>query len=108
MAGLTTIEQDALTQFVGAVRQEFPGQVEQISAVHSDATEESDIDLLVVLGPGMGTLEHRRKVSRLIAKPVVEFGIVISPKVIDHEHYEKLQTSGDPIFLNIQKDGRAL
>lgn len=112
MAGLTPQDKQALSRFTSAVRTAFPHELQQLklfgSKARGDARKHSDIDVLVVLGADKNTLATRRHISAISSDVLLDTGVVISPKVFSQEQYHQLRSWGEPLLLNIEREGIAL
>lgn len=110
MASLTPTERTALQLFKQRVAKAFPDQQAGLtlfgSKARGDARKHSDVDVLVVVD--RGTWQDRHRVSAITADLILETGVVISPKVLSRAEYEKLRSWGEPLLLNIERDGVAL
>lgn len=107
---LTSREKAALSEFVARLRARYADQVVLVtlfgSKVRGDFDEESDLDVLVVVQNG--DWRFRDEVALAAFEPMLEHDIVITPLVIDLEHYQWLQRYQAPLYCNIQSEGVSL
>ncbi|KXA91514.1 hypothetical protein AKJ64_04685 [candidate division MSBL1 archaeon SCGC-AAA259E17] len=74
------------------------------SVARGEIREESDIDLLIVVG-GENSREWRRKFNKLIYPMIPELGRQISLIVNTEEELRELREVGDPFILEVLEDG---
>lgn len=72
------------------------------SYARSDADEESDIDLLIVLDQLKGSYDEIRKLVPLIADLNLKYGLLASCFPISYTDYEKRNT---PFLMNVSREG---
>ena len=84
----------------------YPDQLEKIilygSQAREDATEYSDIDILVVLKSAINPYDEIDKTSEIIADLCLEYDVVISRHFISSEKFENQNT---PFIYNVKKEG---
>ena len=101
---LTSQEKAALSEFIARLQDEYADKVMLVvlfgSKVRGDFDEESDLDVLVVVKDG--DWRFRDEVALTAFEPMLEHDIVITPLVIDLEHYQWLQRYRAPLYCNIQ------
>ena len=104
---LTSREKAALSEFVARLREKYADQVVLIvlfgSKARGDFDEESDLDVLVVVKDGDWRL--RDEVALTAFEPMLEYDVVITPLVIDLEHYQWLRQYRAPLYRNIRAEG---
>lgn len=104
---LTSREKAALSEFVARLREKYADQVVLVtlfgSKVRGDFDEESDLDVLVVVKDGDWRL--RDEVALTAFEPMLEYDVVITPLVIDLEHYQWLRQYRAPLYRNIRAEG---
>lgn len=109
MAGLTAKEKNALKLFKERVHKAFPKQVKDVqlfgSKARGDAAKHSDVDVLVVLSSGKGDLSTRDPVYGIATDILLKTGVDLSPKVLTKAQYDKLRSWGEPLLLNIEREG---
>ena len=84
----------------------YQDQLEKIilygSQAREDATEYSDIDILVVLKSAINPYDEIDKTSEIIADLCLEYDVVISRHFISSEKFENQNT---PFIYNVKKEG---
>jgi predicted nucleotidyltransferase len=84
----------------------YQDQLEKIilygSQARGDATEYSDIDILVVLKSTINPYDEIDKTSEIIADLCLEYDVVISRHFISSEKFENQNT---PFIYNVKKEG---
>jgi len=104
---LTSREKAALSEFVARLRARYADKVILVvlfgSKVRGDFDEESDLDVFVVVKDG--DWRFRDEVALTAFEPMLEHDIVITPLVIDLEHYQWLQRYHAPLYRNIRSEG---
>ena len=84
----------------------YQDQLEKIilygSQARGDATEYSDIDILVVLKSAINSYDEIDKTSKVIADLCLEYDVVISRHFISSEKFENQNT---PFICNVKKEG---
>ena len=73
------------------------------SKARGDYTENSDIDVLVILNEYNQT--NIDQIYSLVAKILVEYSVYISVKVWDYDNYLKMKGLNTPFILNMSKEG---
>jgi predicted nucleotidyltransferase len=104
---LTSREKAALSEFVARLREKYADEVMLVvlfgSKVRGDFDEESDLDVLVVVKDS--DWRFRDEVALAAFEPMLEHDTVITPLVIDLDHYQWLQRYHAPLYRNIQAEG---
>lgn len=72
------------------------------SYARGEATEGSDIDILVLLENAKNFWEEREKIADLIWKLDLKYNTVITVLPVDEQEF---QTRRKPIFLNVKREG---
>jgi uncharacterized protein len=104
---LSSREQEALSQFVVRLRERLDDNITKIvlfgSRARGEGTEDSDIDLLVLLQ----CMDHalRREILDLAADIFIDMEINLSPLVMKSDHYAWLKSIERGIALEIERDG---
>ena len=84
----------------------YQDQLEKIilygSQARGDATEYSDIDILVVLKSAIDPYDEINKTSEIIADLCLEYDVVISRHFISSEKFNNQNT---PFIYNVKKEG---
>jgi len=85
-------EQQALQEFLAYLEESIPNQVEYValfgSKARGDSQQDSDIDVLVILS--REDRELRREILKQAARFSLEFDVLLSPRVIGSERWEKM------------------
>lgn len=106
MAGLTKKDKEALMLFKEQLNEELPEQVKSIrlfgSKARGDATEESDVDVLVVVK--QHEKESWDKVIQLASGIITETGVVISPKVFSEERIHERRRRRNVFMQMVDKE----
>ncbi|MBC8248927.1 MAG: nucleotidyltransferase domain-containing protein [Anaerolineales bacterium] len=104
---LTSREKVALSEFIVRLLEKYADEIMLAvlfgSKVRGDFDEESDMDVLVVVKNG--DWRFRDEVALAAFEPMLEHDVVITPLVIDLEHYQWLQRYHAPLYRNIQSEG---
>jgi predicted nucleotidyltransferase len=75
------------------------------SQARKDATQFSDIDILVILKPNINPYQEINKTGEIIAEICLKYDIVISRHFIS---LDKFKSSNTPFLYNIKKEGITL
>ncbi len=106
-APAATVINTALARFAEELRHRFGEAVLDVrlfgSFARSEADEESDVDVAVVLeGADWNT---RREVIDLATDMGLPFDLLISPTIFDRETYQRWREQERPLVMNIERDG---
>lgn len=105
---LTMQDQQALQEFVAYLQASIPDQIKLValfgSKARGDSREESDIDILIILSREDRAL--RRKILKQAARFSLKYDVLLSPRVIGAERWEKLR--GFSLYQNVQQDAASL
>jgi predicted nucleotidyltransferase len=105
---LTPSDQQALRAFVAYLQKSAPDQVEFMalfgSKVRGDSQKDSDIDVLVILSKE--DRELRREILKRAAHFSLEYDVLLSPRVIGAERWEKMR--GFSLYKNVQQEAAGL
>ena len=105
---LATPDQRALEEFVEYLQKSVPDQVEYValfgSKARGDSQQDSDIDVLVILSKE--DRELRREILKQAARFSLEYDVLLSPRVIGAERWEKLR--GFSLYQNVQREATGL
>lgn len=89
-----------------SLRKFYQDQLEKVilygSQARGDATEYSDIDILIVLKSAINPYDEIDKTSEIIADLCLEYDVVISRHFISSEKFENQNT---PFIYNVKKEG---
>ncbi len=109
MSGLTSTDKQALKLFTQELHRAFPERVETVelfgSKARGDAAKHSDVDILVVLNEPRSSLASRERVYSIASRIQRQTGVVLSPKVLARPDFDQLRAWGEPLLLNIERDG---
>ena len=105
---LASQDQRALREFVTYLYQSIPDQVEFValfgSKARGDSQQDSDIDVLVILSREDRGL--RREILKQAARFSLEYDVLLSPRVIGAERWEKMR--GFSLYQNAQQEAVGL
>lgn len=105
---LPTRDREALREFVAYLHKAAPNQVEFValfgSKARGDSHQDSDIDVLVILSHE--DRELRRNILRQAARISLEYDVLLSPRVIGAERWEKIR--GFSLYQNVQQEAAGL
>ena len=107
---LTATERQAIRAFVHQLYERFPGEILTIalfgSKARGDSDPWSDIDILTVVRQESWPL--REEISTLAARVSLEYAVLIGPRVIGQERWERMQRDGFSLYENIIAEGISL
>jgi len=105
---LATSDQQALQEFVAYLQRSMPDKVEFLalfgSKARGDSQQGSDIDVLVILVEE--DRELRRKILKRAARFSLAYDVLLSPRVIGAERWEKMR--GFSLYQNVQQEAAGL
>ncbi len=105
---LASQDQRALREFVAYLHQSIPDQIEFValfgSKARGDSQQDSDIDVLVILS--QEDRELRREILKQAARFSLEYDVLLSPRVIGAERWEKMR--GFSLYRNVQREAAGL
>lgn len=97
-------DRQALREFVTYLEKSIPNQVEYValfgSKARGDSQQDSDIDVLVILS--REDRELRREILKQAARFSLEYDVLLSPRVIGAERWEKMR--GFSLYQNVQRE----
>ena len=101
-------ERQALQEFVAYLRKRLSNQVEFValfgSKARGDSGPDSDVDVLVVLS--REDREIRREILIAAARLSLEYDVLLSPRVIGAERWEKMRDFS--LYRNVQRESVSL
>jgi len=104
---LTSREHQAITAFLGRLRERFPGEIMQTtlfgSKARGDSRPWSDIDILIIVKEESWPL--RGEISILAANVSLEYDVLIGPRVIGQERWERMRERRFSLYRNIAAEG---
>jgi predicted nucleotidyltransferase len=93
-------------QLRGAVAEAYGQRLRRIvlygSWARGEATEESDIDVLVVLEEPLAYDDELRRLSRIATSLTIEHGVYVSAQPISARDFEE---RSEPFLLNVRREG---
>jgi predicted nucleotidyltransferase len=107
---LTKVEQQALSRFRDALQSLLGENLLSMrlfgSRARGEQTEESDLDVLVLV----------QKKDRALCRRIVEeslevdltYGISLAPTILSDEEYQQNRDYGTPFYHNVEREGVAL
>jgi predicted nucleotidyltransferase len=100
-------EQQAVAQFLDLLQQHYPQHVQQAilfgSKARGDSRSWSDIDILVIVDRDDWRLSHA--ISNLAADVSLEYDVLIGPRVIGQERWERMKQRRFGLYQNIAAEG---
>ena len=100
-------ELQAVQQFVGQLFECYPVRVHRTilfgSKARGDSNVWSDIDILVIVDDEEWQFKHT--ISRLGADISLEFDVLIGPRVISEERWERMGRDGFGLYRNVVTEG---
>jgi predicted nucleotidyltransferase len=107
---LTPNEQKAVEAFVQRLQDHFPGEIFRAtlfgSKARGDGSPWSDIDVLIIVRKESWLL--RAEISTLAADISLEYDVLIGPRVIGHERWERMKKANFGLYKNIAVEGVSL
>jgi predicted nucleotidyltransferase len=104
---LTANEQRAVHAFLQSLQEHLGDQVLQTilfgSKARGDGTRWSDIDILITVREESWPL--RAEVSTLAADVSLEYGVLLGPRVIGQERWERMKQAGFGLYKNVAAEG---
>jgi predicted nucleotidyltransferase len=107
LAHLEAKEQQAIQSFVDQLRQRFAGEFLQAvlfgSKARGDSGPWSDIDILTLVQDESWPL--RREISALAARISLDYDVLLGPRVIDQERWDRMRQDLFRLYQNITVEG---
>lgn len=104
---LSPNERQAVTSFVDQLRQRYPKRVLQSvlfgSKARGDSEPWSDIDILIIVDDEDWRFQHA--ISTLAARVSLEYDVLIGPRVIGQERWERMKRYGFGLYQNVIAEG---
>lgn len=104
---LTAKEQRAVQAFLQSLQKHLAGQVLQTilfgSKARGDSSLWSDIDILITVREETWPL--RAEISTLAADVSLEYDVLIGPRVIGQDRWERMKQAGFGLYKNIAAEG---
>ena len=107
VASLEAKEQQAIKALIARLRERFSGRILQTilfgSKARGDDQAESDIDILLVVNEEDWPL--RQEISTLAARVSLEHDVLLDPRVIGRERWERMKQRRFGLYQNIAAEG---
>jgi len=104
---LAVRERQAIDVFTTRLREHFPGRILQVtlfgSKARGDSRPWSDIDVLLIVDEESWPL--RQEISNLAADVSLEYDVLIGPRVIGQERWERMKQRRFSLYRNIVAEG---
>jgi uncharacterized protein len=104
---LTAREQDAVQAFLQSLQEHLADQILQTilfgSKARGDSRRWSDTDILVVVREESWPL--RAESSTLAADVSLEYSVLLGPRVIGQERWERMKVAGFGLYKNVATEG---
>ncbi|CAG0995699.1 hypothetical protein METP2_02900 [Methanosarcinales archaeon] len=99
-----------LQQFISSVKKKYSDQTKEIilfgSYARREATEESDIDVLVITSGNR--FEMQKNLSEITVEILLRTGVYISAKAVSVEEYSFMKKINTGFYQNIAREGVAI
>lgn len=103
---LTEKEKQAINELVNGLKKLYGNNLSRVilygSKARGDATEDSDIDIMIVLKKIDNYTVEREKINDLVWKISYKYDLLIADTIRSEEEYLTLKT---PLLLNVKKEG---
>jgi len=107
---LTATERQAVATFVQQLHERFPGEILDVSLFGSKARGDSgpwsDVDILVTVTEE--SWPRRAAISTLAADVSLAYDILLAPRVIGRERWERMKREQFSLYRNIAAEGISL
>ena len=104
---LTAPEHQAIEAFVTRLRRHFPERILQTilfgSKARGDSQPWSDIDILIIVNEEDWPL--RQEINTLAARVSLEYDVLLGPRVIGQERWERMKRHRFGLYQNIVAEG---
>lgn len=104
---LSPREHQAVAEFVRLLRQRYPERVLHVvlfgSKARGDSRPWSDIDILIIVDQDDWQLSHA--ISNLAADVSLEHDVLIGPRVIGQERWERMKKHHFGLYRNVTAEG---
>lgn len=99
-----------LQQFIASVKKKYGDKTKEIilfgSFARKEATEESDIDVLVITSGNR--FEMQKNLSEITVEILLQTGVYISAKAVSVEEYSLMKKINTGFYQNIAREGVAI
>lgn len=100
-------EQQAVSRFLDLLHQQLRDRVQQVvlfgSKARGDSSAWSDIDVLIVVDQEDWRLSHA--IGDLAADVSLECDVLLGPRVIGQERWERMKQRGFGLYQNVAAEG---
>lgn len=107
IAKLTSKERQAIKTFTDRLHEHLPGTILQVmlfgSKARGDSQPWSDIDILIIAKEESWPL--RGEISTLAADVSLEYDVLIGPRVIGQERWERMKQHHFSLYQNVAAEG---
>jgi len=107
---LTAQEHQAVTAFIRRLHERFPGEILDITLFGSKARGDSglwsDVDILVIVTEE--SWPRRAEISMLAADVSLAYDVLLAPRVIGRERWERMKQDQFSLYRNIVAEGISL
>jgi predicted nucleotidyltransferase len=97
----------AVKTFLDRLRRDYPSLVQDVilfgSKARGDSSPDSDIDVLIVVGEENWPL--RDAISLIAARTSLEYDVLIGPRVIGLDRWQRMQRERATLYENIAREG---
>lgn len=104
---LSANERQAVAKFVDRLHHRYPKRILQSvlfgSKARGDSGPSSDIDILIIVDDEDWQFQHA--ISTLAARMSLEYDVLIAPRVIGHERWERIKRHGFGLYQNVIAEG---
>lgn len=103
-------KETSLQQFIASVKKKYSDKTKEIilfgSFARREATEESDIDVLVITTGNR--FEMQKNLSEITVEILLRTGVYISAKAVSVEEYSFMKKINTGFYQNIAREGVAI
>jgi predicted nucleotidyltransferase len=100
-------EQEAIATFLSRLWRQQPGRICQAvlfgSKARGDSQADSDIDILLIVDNNDWRFSHA--ISDLAADVSLEYGLLIGPRVIGRDRWQRMQRERFSLYENVVREG---
>ncbi len=104
---LQSKEREAIEGFLARLWAHYPGRVFQAilfgSKARGDSHSESDIDILLIVDEDDWRFRHA--VSNVASDVSLEYGVLIAPRVIGQERWQRMERERFSLYENVAQEG---
>ena len=100
-------EQRAIDAYLDRLHERFPGEILQVilfgSKARGDSDRWSDIDILTIVREESWPL--REEINTLAAQVSLEYDVLLGPRVIGQERWERMERDRFSLYQNVITEG---